>query len=55
MSNLETNLLEVLTHGAVWLLPALLAQTVWLSYGTFIDGFVKNVLAGPYGSYDNVW
>ena len=62
MTNLETNLLEVLTREAVRfcsravrLFPAPLAQmstALRQTYGTFINGFAKKALAGPYGSYD---
>ena len=60
MTNLETNLFEVLTREAVRfcsravvrLFPAPLAQMLRPSYGTFINGFAKKALAGPYGSYD---
>ena len=59
MTNLETNLLEVLTREAV----RLCSRAVRLSgptranaygplYGTFMNGFAKKALAGPYGSYD---
>ena len=33
---------------------ARLRHRVRPSYGTFINGFAKKKLAGPYGSYDNV-
>ena len=63
MTNLETNLLKVLTHEAICfcsrvvrLFPALLAQMhtalIRPSYGTFLNGFAKKALAGPYGLYD---
>ena len=34
------------------LFPARLRHRVRPSYGTFINGFAKKKLAGPYGSYD---
>ena len=60
MTNLETNFLEVLTREvlrfysrAVRLFRPRLRKCVRPSYRTFINGFAKNALAGPYGSYDN--
>ena len=60
MTNLETNLLEVLTRKAVRfysraveLFPARSRKCVRPSYGTLINGFAKKALAVPYGSYDN--
>ena len=63
MTNLETNFLQVLTREAVRfcsravrLFPAPLAQiSVRPSYGTFINGFAKKALAGPFGSYGKTW
>ena len=34
----------------IWL--EVMAYGVQPSYGTFINGFAKKALAGPYGSYD---
>ena len=60
MTNLETTLLEILTRGAIrfcsWaaqLFQALLTQMCTALYGTFISGFAKKGLTGPYWSYDN--
>ena len=60
MTNLETNLLEVLIcvavrfcSRAVQLFPACSRKCIEPSYGTFINGFAKKVLTGSYGSYDN--
>ena len=60
MTNLETNFFEVLTREAVRfcsravrLFPVALAQMRTApAYRTFINGFAKKALAGPYGSYD---
>ena len=49
MTNLETNLLEVLTREAVR--PRL--HKMHTALKTFMNGFAKKVLTGPYGSYDN--
>ena len=61
MTNLETNLLEVLTHEAIrfcgraiWLFPAPSCKCIRPLYGTFINGFAKKALAGVYGLYDKV-
>ena len=63
MTNLETNFLEVLTRKAVGFCSFVVGpygffrprsrKCVWPSYGTFVNGFAKKALAGPYGSYDN--
>ena len=60
MTNLESNLLEVLTRDAVrfcsravLLFRPFSRKCVRPSCGTFIDGFAKKALAGPYGSHDN--
>ena len=60
MTNLETNLLLVLTREAVRFVVGQYGffrprsrKCVRPSYGTFINGFAKKALAGPYGSYDN--
>ena len=60
MTNLETNLLEVLIRKAVRfcsravrLFPAPLAQMRTTLIRDFHQGFAKKALAGPYGSYDN--
>ena len=59
MTNLETKLLKILTReavcfcsGAIWLSPAPLAQMPTASFGTFVNGFAKKRLTGPYRSYD---
>ena len=61
MTNLETNLLKVLTRETVHfcsrvvrLFPARSRKCVRPTYGTFINGFVKKALAGTYGSYDKL-
>ena len=57
MTNLKTNVVEVLTREAVRFCsspppPPPSRNCVRPSYGTFINGFEKKALAGPYGSYD---
>ena len=61
MTNLKTNLLEVLTreavrfcNRAVRLFPAPLAQMRTALIRDFHQWFCKEVLAGPYGSYKKV-
>ena len=51
MTNLETNFLEVGPYG--FFRPRS-RKCIRPSYGTFINGFAKKALAGPYGSYDNI-
>ena len=61
MTNLETNLLEVLTRETIRFVVGPYAffrppsrKCVRPSYGTFINGFVQKAFAGPYGSYDKI-
>ena len=54
MTNLETNLLKVLTCGAVCFLVGPYGF-LRPSYETFINRFAIKTLAGPYGSYDNIY
>ena len=61
MTNLETNLLEVeharpyaFVIGPYGFFRPRSRKYVRPSYGTFINGFAKKALAGPYGSYDSI-
>ena len=62
MTNLETNLLKVLTREVVCFCSRAVrlffrprsCKCVRPSYGTFMNGFAKKALPGPYGSYDNI-